>query len=197
MSPDARELEVALAAAQAGTPGALGQTLEACRTYLLHVAEAEFDPRLKAKLGASDLVQETFMEAQLLFHRFQGCTTADLLAWLRAILLNKAGTLSRQYLGTLKRQIKRETALDGGQGFDLAGDTSTPSQLLVRREEQEAVAKALARLPDHYRAVIVWRQWEGVAFEEIARRLDRGVDAARMLWWRAIERLQKEMDVSQ
>jgi DNA-directed RNA polymerase specialized sigma24 family protein len=52
----------------------------------------------------------------------------------------------------------------------------------------------LERLPPDYLQVIQWRQWDELPFTEIARRLERSVDAARMLWWRAIERLQKEMN---
>ena len=52
-----REIQDWLTAAQAGSNDALGQALEACRAYLLLVAERELDPNLRAKGGASD-VQE-------------------------------------------------------------------------------------------------------------------------------------------
>ena len=53
-----------LAAARTGSSEALGQALQACRGYLLLLAERELDPDLRAKGGASDVVQETFLEAQ-------------------------------------------------------------------------------------------------------------------------------------
>lgn len=53
-----------IAAARDGSDDALGESLEACRAYLLLVARQEIDPALMAKAGASDLVQETFLEAQ-------------------------------------------------------------------------------------------------------------------------------------
>src|SRR5438874_1673797 len=49
-----------LPAARNGSAQALGDALEACRVYLLAVAEHELDPELRGKGGASDLVQETF-----------------------------------------------------------------------------------------------------------------------------------------
>jgi len=52
------------------------------------------------------------------------------------------------------------------------------------------------RLPEHYRQVIVWRQWEDLSFAEIASRLERSADAARMLFARAVEQLQKELGAS-
>ena len=60
-----------LAAARAGSREALGQILQACRGYLLLLAERELAPDLRAKGGASDLVQETFLEAQKDFAHFQ------------------------------------------------------------------------------------------------------------------------------
>jgi RNA polymerase sigma-70 factor (ECF subfamily) len=45
-------------------------------------------------------------------------------------------------------------------------------------------------LPPQHRDVLVWRNLQGLSFEEIAARLDRKPGATRMLWLRAIERLR-------
>ena len=89
-----------LAAARGGSTEALGQALEACRRYLLLVAQKELDPHLHAKGGASDLVQETFLEAQRDFAQFQGTNEAEWLAWLRQVLLNNLGHFTRRYRAT-------------------------------------------------------------------------------------------------
>ena len=52
-----------LAEARTGSRQALGQILESCRNYLLLIAGKELTSDLQAKGGASDLVQETFLEA--------------------------------------------------------------------------------------------------------------------------------------
>jgi DNA-directed RNA polymerase specialized sigma24 family protein len=69
--------------ARAGSREAPGRVLEACRRYLLLIADRELDPALKAKGGASDLVQQTFLEAHRDFGRFHGDSEEQLLAWLR------------------------------------------------------------------------------------------------------------------
>jgi RNA polymerase sigma-70 factor (ECF subfamily) len=189
---DSQDLASCLAAARAGSTAALGQLLLMCRAYLLGVANAELEPRLRPKAGASDLVQEAFLEAQRVFDRFQGNSPEELLHWLRAILLNKLADFTRQYKGTQKRQVAREVALGTASAIG-AWDSSTPSGELGRQETTELVRQALDKLPEHYRQVIIWRQWDDLPFEEIARRSGKSVDAARMLWWRAIERLQKEI----
>ena len=52
---------------------------------------------------------------------------------------------------------------------------------------------ALERLPENYRRVVVWYQYERLTFDEIGRRLDRTAEAARKLWSRALVRLTEEI----
>jgi RNA polymerase sigma-70 factor (ECF subfamily) len=199
MDDSAHDAGPLLAAARAGSREALGQALETCRNYLLLIAGRQLDPGLHAKGGASDLVQETFLEAQRDFARFQGTSEGELLAWLRQILLNNAGNFARRYRGTDKRDIGREIALapansSSAAGPDPAADTPSPSGQLMEKEQAAALQRALARLPDDYRQAVVLRYQEGRSFEEIGRLLNRSPDAARKLWSRAMERLRQEWE---
>jgi len=162
-------------------------------------AERELDPRLRAKAGASDLVQQTFLEAQRDFGQFRGGTEDELLAWLRRLLLNNLANFARQYRGTRKRAVNREVRLSGpdsqgASGGNIAGAEPTPSSAFQRDEEYEALQGALVRLPDEYRQVISWRYEEDLSFDEIGVRLGRTANAARKLWLRAVERLEREME---
>ena len=184
-----------LAQARRGSPEALGQVLELCRRYLLQIANAELDSHLQTKLGASDVVQETFLEAQRIFDRFQGDSPDELRAWLRAILLNKMSDQERYYRGTAKRDLAKEVGI-GSPGDGLVEPlvpTPTPSNVMMQQEQAVALTSALDRLPAQYRQVIVWRQVEDLSFEEMAARLGRSVDAVRKLWWRAIQQLQEQL----
>src|SRR5215472_3181235 len=96
-----------LARARAGDREALGRALEVCRRYLLLIAERQLDDDLRAKGGASDLVQETFLEAQRDFARFEGTSPEELRAWLRQVLLHNVGAFTRRYRGTTKRAVGR------------------------------------------------------------------------------------------
>jgi len=184
-----------LAKAHAGSPEALGKLLEGCRRYLLQIANSELDSQMQTKLGASDIVQETFLEAQRAFDRFQGDSSAELRAWLRAILLNKVADSNRQFRGTAKREIGKELALSAKEQTapEPIVPTPSPSNLLMREERATALTVALAQLPPHYRQVIIWRQVEDLSFEEIASRLGKSIDAVRKLWWRALQQLQDEL----
>lgn len=187
-----------LGPARDGNIEALGHLLELCRHYLLKVANQEMESRLLAKAGASDLVQDAFLEAQRIFHRFQGQGMEEFLAWLRAILLNKVEDSARLYQGTQKRDIQREVSLvdpsvGGAPGHPVNLEDSTPSQALVRAERDEAIHLALAKLPEHYRQILTWRHWDDLTFEEIGRRLGKSADASRMMWGRAVARFESEM----
>ena len=45
-----------------------------------------------------------------------------------------------------------------------------------------------------YREVIILRNLEGLSHNDVARRMDPGVEAVRMLWVRALARLRQALD---
>ena len=194
---NAVEWEEWLASARGGAPETLGQLLEACRQYLLLVANQHLAPDLQGKFGASDVVQETFLEAQRDFGGFQGRTQVELLAWLRRILLNNLANLTRSYRDMDKRQLAREVPIGqadvGELQTALARETESPSAVALAREEAEALDLALEQLPEHYRHVLLLRYQARLSFEEIGQKLERSAGAARKLWARAVEELQEGM----
>jgi RNA polymerase sigma-70 factor (ECF subfamily) len=197
MRAPAEEAVLWLPAARAGSTEALGRLLEACHGYLLLIAERELDPALRGKGGASDLVQETFLDAQRGLDQFRGDTEAELLGWLRRLLLNNLVSFTRQYRGTDKRQIGREVVLRSGDSScvgrgEPAADAPSPSRQAMAHEQAEATRRALERLPEDYRRVLLLRYQEGQSFEEIGRTLGRTANAVRKLWLRAIARLRED-----
>jgi len=186
-----------LANARAGSPEALGAVLEAHRRYLLLVAENELAPDLRPKGGASDLVQETFIEAQRDFRQFRGETDNEFRGWLRRILVRNLGTFTQRYRGTEMRDVGREVKLPasssaGGPGGELAAASATPSGLAMANEQSLALQGALDRLRDDYRCVIQLRYDDNLTFEQIGQEMGRSPEAARKLWARAMDCLRAE-----
>lgn len=201
MSTPESDAECWLQAAQAGSKDALAQMLEAYRGYLLLIATQELDPALRAKGGASDLVQDTILDAMKDFAHFQG-GERELLSWLRQLLRNNLVTFANRYKCTGKRKLEAEIPLEAGTSSSpgsarpLLGPDPTPSDIAVKKEQEEAVNRALQRLPDVYRQVILLRYREELSFEEISQRMSRSANAVEKLWLRAIERLRHEMEQS-
>jgi RNA polymerase sigma-70 factor, ECF subfamily len=198
MTELADEIAHCLPLARAGSRDALGQMLEAYRAYLLLIANRQLDPALRAKGGASDLVQETFFEAHRDFSGFLGNSADELQAWLRQLLLHNLANFARRYRETTKRELGREVQLgsetpSGEGGAQLTTDTPSPSGRAMAHEQAQMVQAVLQQLPEDYRQIITWRYQEGRSFEEIARRLERSENAVRKLWFRALERLEQEL----
>lgn len=186
--------------ARAGDPETLGKLLELYRRYLGLLARMQIGQRLQGKIDASDVVQETFLEAHRNFARFRGTSEAELVQWLRRILAGNLADLVRRYLGAQGRDVRLEREIADGMDQSsaclaqgLAASQTSPSQQASRREQAVLLADALARLPDDYREVLVLRHLEGLTFPDIARRLDRSVDSVEKLWMRGLARLKQEM----
>jgi RNA polymerase sigma-70 factor (ECF subfamily) len=165
--------------------------------YLLQIARRELTPDLQPKGGASDLVQETFLEAQQAFGRFEGRSADELRAWLRCLLLHHTAKVGRRFRTTRKRRLSREVSLDAPGQLAAAANgpaaAPSPSAHLLARERHEVLLQALDRLPDDYRRVMLLRYQKELTFEEIGRDMRRSGDAVRMLWARALERLKYEL----
>jgi RNA polymerase sigma-70 factor (ECF subfamily) len=193
--------EQLLAEARRGRGDCLGALLELYRNYLYLLARTQIDLHLQARVNPSDLVQETFLEVCRHFHQFRGTSEKELLAWLRRILVrNLAGLVEKQLLAQ-KRDLRREVSLerqrsallDSAERFDaaLGHSGSSPSAQAQRRELVTLVADQLTRLPAPYRDVIILRNLEGLAFKEVARRMNRTPGAVRVLWLRALDQLRQ------
>ncbi len=199
MTPPTGDLERWLEAARAGSREALGEALQAYRTYLLLIAQQELDPELRAKGGASDLVQETFVDAQRLLGSFKGTAEGPWAAWLRELLLNNLADFVRRYRATGKRRVSREVGQPAGdsgadRGTEAAADTPSPSVTAMAAEKAAALERALGRLPEDYREVLLLRYQGDLSFEDIGRRLGRSANAARKLWLRALRELEQELE---
>jgi RNA polymerase sigma-70 factor (ECF subfamily) len=187
-----------LAKARNGDTAALDRLFEMCRNYVGIIARTHVESWLQAKVDASDLVQQTFLEAYRDFTRFHGATEGEWLGWLRQILSHNAADFVRQYHQTGKRQARREVRLDNpfdsaalGGLANIADSGETPSQCLLRKERELQLADALAQLAPDHREVIILRNLQRLPFDEVAQRMNRSRPAAQMLWMRAIQKLQE------
>jgi len=187
-----------LGLARAGSAPALGRLLELYHGYLALLARLQIGRRLKGKVDASDLVQDTFLEAHRHFPEFRGVTEAELVCWLRQILAGVVANLVRRYLGTQRRDVRLERDLAdeldrSSRALDqnLAAPQSTPSQRAARREQAVLLADALGQMPDDYREVLILHHLEGLTFPEVASRMGRSVDSVKNVWARALAQLRR------
>ncbi len=179
--------------ARDGSKSALGRALEENRKYLLLVANRALDDKLRSKVGASDLVQDTFVEAHRGFEAFRGNTPQEFYAWLVGILRHRVANSVRRYSQVKRRDVGREQplALLEGALERLKDDALTPGTSFLARDEQRRVRAVLERLEEPWRSVLMERTWQGAAFAEIGARRNCSADAARKTWARAVRKLQE------
>lgn len=189
-----------LSAARRGDVAARDALWGRYRPWLRILAQTQLGRRLAGKFDASDVAQQALLEACRALPQFRGRSEVEFLAWLRQVLAHALAHEVRRYEGTGKRDVGREVSIDRDLQDSslrlaavLAAPGPSPSGHAVDHEQQLRLADILARLPDEYREVIVLRNLDGLAHEEVAARMGRSVGAVRMLWVRALARLREEM----
>ncbi len=159
------------------------------------------DRRLQGRVGESDILQETFLDASRSFPHYRDGACRSFYVWLRCIAERRIIDLHRRHLGAKARDAGREIALDdpfsplavsGDVPFELAGDQPTGSQVLIREEMSSQIDDALARMDPVDREVIALRHFEELTNIEAAEVLGIEPKAASHRYVRACERL-KEM----
>ena len=185
-----------LEAARAGSHEDLGYALEGVKGYLLLMAEEELGSTLRAKAGASDLVQESLKDAVQAFPGFRGSTREEFTAWAIQILQNNIADLARRYRGTGRRQVSLESPQSDDSPIDGVSDQLPGPFLQVQySEEAESLRLAIAKLPLEAQQVPTWREFDQLGWHEIGARLGKSAEAARKIWFRSVERLRIEMGV--
>jgi RNA polymerase sigma-70 factor, ECF subfamily len=191
--------EILLSLAKAGSGAALSRLLDRHRGALEVQARLQLGRRLRAKLDIDDLMQELSLEAHRDIAQFRGRSEGEFVCWLRKVFATILSNQVRRYLGTRRRDLRRERRFVN-RGDDtsravtdrnLLAPQSSPSQQAARHERAELLAAAMERLPLAYREVILLRNIEGLSFADVAARMGRTEDSVKNIWLRALNRLRR------
>jgi RNA polymerase sigma-70 factor (ECF subfamily) len=182
-----------LEAIRRGESQALERLLSRYRPQLRGFVECHCDPRLRARVDPSDVVQDTQMEVARRMSDFLANQPMPFHLWLRKKAMDRLSNLRRDHLTRARRSVAREQALPDRSSLLLAGPLlggPSPSQVVQARELAERVSRAVAQLSEADREILLLRHAEDLPFEEIACLLDIEPTAARKRFGRALIRLQ-------
>lgn len=173
--------------------------LDRYRPYLTMLARVQLDPRLQHKLEASDIVQQTMLEAHRQRADFRGSTDGEQAAWLRQILAHNLTDALRN-LRRAKRDAGREQNLADALERSsarlsawAAADQTSPSMHAQRGEQAVALANALAELSEAQRDALVLQHWHGWTLKQIADHMNKTPVAVAGLLKRGLHRLREIM----
>ncbi len=153
---------------------------------------------LKGKVGPDDLVQQAFTQAFLKIKTFEGENEMSFMKWLR-VIADRQLQDAVQLAAAKKRGGDRKQVTGGGEDSRLqlldilAGNESTASRQMSRKESMQALHVSIAELPEDYRLVVLLRYFEGQSLAEIAKELGRSEGAVRGLLDRARAKLRDAM----
>lgn len=174
---------------------------ERFRGYLRVLAEAGIRrrPELRSRLDASDIVQETLLQAVRASASFEGSTEAELIGWLRKILANQLANCARA-ASAAKRDAQRERSLDALLEDSAARVFSAARKVIPSEDLSPAaqdfyleVADALLGLPPDQREAFVLKHLGGFALSEVSRDMGRSPQSVAGLLRRAVATLRKKL----
>jgi RNA polymerase sigma-70 factor (ECF subfamily) len=196
-SLDTDETSRLLELARSGQRGAIDLLLKRHRPFLRRMVELRLDPRLRARVDPSDIVQEAQWEAGRRLEAYLRQPALPFRLWLRQLAYNHLLKACRRHLGTSRRAVGREVPLPDRSslllGQQLLAAAPSPSQHLAQRELARRVREAVARLAESDQEVVVLRVFEGLSNQETAQVLDIRPDAASQRYGRALLRLRQHL----
>lgn len=182
-----------------GDLGALAELFVEHRDRLRRMVEPRIDSRHQARIDASDVIQEAFLDVARDLDAYLAGPTLPPLLWLRLHVARRLTTLHRQHLGTKTRDAGLEVSLYRGALPDansaefasmLLGRHTSPTQAAQRVERLPLVQQALNGLDPIDREVLALRHFEQLGRAEAALALGITREAGAKRYYRALKRLK-------
>jgi RNA polymerase sigma-70 factor, ECF subfamily len=138
---------------------------------------------LGSREEAQDVAQETFL--RMCHHAEDYRPSGRFRSWLFRIAGNQARSRLR------RRKILRWVRFDP-DSHERSTPEDRPDRPLEREEERLAVRRALGKLPARQRQAVVLRQYQSLAYREIAEAMETSVSAVETLLFRGMKALRSE-----
>lgn len=175
----------------------VNRSLQQFKAYLETLTFIQIDPRLRVKVGWSDIIQKTLIEAWQSLEQIEALDSQDQKRWLRRMLLNNLkDEIDRWHAQQcdirLEQSIEEAAEKTSGRLDDsIAAEQSTPSENLIKRERELRILEALAQLPQRWREAVILKQYHDKKLAEIGEYLGCTTNAAAGLYARGLAKLNE------
>jgi RNA polymerase sigma-70 factor (ECF subfamily) len=196
------ETSALLERARAGDQAAVNEIFAQHRNRLRRMVELRLDRRLHARLDASDVIQEAYLEVAERLPEYLREPRLPLFLWLRLVVGERLMKLHRHHLGTQMRDAGREVLLYRGAlptasstalAAQLLGKHTSPTQAAVRAERLLRLQEAINTLDPVDREVLSLRHFEELSLAETAHVMEITEAAAAKRYIRALKRLKQTL----
>jgi RNA polymerase sigma-70 factor (ECF subfamily) len=199
MDDNSAETAELLARVRAGDQRALNEIFVRHRQRLRRMVDLRLDRRLQARIDASDVVQEAFVEVVTRLEEYLREPRLPLFLWMRLVVGERLMKLHRHHLGTQMRDASLEVSLyrkpfpaasSEALAARLLGQYTSPTQAVTRAERILRLQEALNSLDVMDREVLTLKHFEELTLAETARVLGITESAAAKRYIRALKRLK-------
>jgi RNA polymerase sigma-70 factor (ECF subfamily) len=199
MDQNSAETARLIGQARAGDPAALNELFARHRERLRRMVEMRLDRRLQGRVDASDVIQESFLDAARKLDDYLHEPKLPLFLWLRLVVGERLLKVHRQHLGAQMRDAGREVSLyrealpaasSAALAAHLLGRHTSPTQAAVRAERLLRLQEALNALDPIDREILSLRHFEELTRAEAAQALGIEEAAAAKRYVRALKRLK-------
>lgn len=135
---------------------------------------------------AEDVTQEVFFKVYAKLDSFR--EDAAFSTWLYRVTLNAAADFRK------RRRHEKAVSLDEATWLPLVAPGDGPSDGLGRADLRAEVRRAMARLPEKFRSILVLRELEELSYQEIGQILGMNKGTVESRLFRARARLREELE---
>lgn len=198
MFPDSASTQRLLAQAGDGEEAAVNELIERHRESLRRMVAGRMDRGMAQRVDASDIVQDTLIEAHRRLSDYIKDGSMPFHLWLRHIAKDRLIDAHRRHRAQ-RRDVGREQAMRAAgtadrSSLDLAAQLCdmelTPAAATLRKELETRFWSAIENLDEQDREIVLMRHQEQLGNSEVAEILGLSQPAAGMRYLRAIRKLR-------
>lgn len=176
----------------------ISSLLDEFRPKLRRMVSLRLDPRLRRRVDSSDVIQESFVDVVRRLPEYQRAPDMPFFVWVRLLVAQKLLETHRRHLEAERRDVRRElagpeypepTSASLARAFVAPG--GSPSEALVRKEQEERLRSALERMEETDREILLLKHFEQLSDKECAAAVGLSLSGAVSRHVRALKRLRE------
>ncbi len=177
------------------------------RDRLRRMIELRMDKRLAGRVDASDIIQESFIEAAGRYEEFLGQEKkVSVFVWLRFLTVQKLNQIHRRHMNVKARSVGREVKFQSQDSPEassihlaafLADSMTSPSQAVAKKEAQARLLETLEDMSAPDREILALRHFEQLNNAEAAEVLGITQDTCYRRYIRALKRIRSGIELEE